>query len=432
MDDAALDHDAGHVDPGVVAAEAGGPDHGGGADRAAGGEADAVRRRGTTRGRTSTPARRRRRSGVPITRSPRSRIRRARRESAVFVITPSRVSHQNRSRPSSRCGSSRASLPVASVTSSRGGQLEGDLATRSCRRRPRRRGPRARRRVAVRRAVQLDDVRAEGGGDPRDHRHLERPRGHDHLPRRQPAVRGVHHVGAVDPLEALDRVVEQDRQREPRGVRREVVGDLVLGRVGVGRGRERPAREAVVLRGGEQPQRVPAPAPGWRRPRGRPRGPRSAAPRDAGGRRWRGRPGRRRRRSRRAARGWWRRGAWGLLGGVGTGGAGSMTTLPTTSAGSRRWKSPGFRTRRSDPATRCTTRRFPRRDPGAPRRTLLAPVRHRAPPPSPGGAMHTTTESAAHRRTPAPATPMATAAATRRRRPRSTPRRPAVPGRCSA
>ena len=64
-----------------------------------------------------------------------------------------------------------------------------------------------------------------------------------------------------------DGRVGPDRQVEPGGIVLQIVRLLVLGGEGEGVAREGPAGQAVVLGGGEQPQRVPAAPPRVANPR---------------------------------------------------------------------------------------------------------------------------------------------------------------------
>ena len=111
------------------------------------------------------------------------------------------------------------------------------------------------------RAVELDNIRVEILRDRRNDGNVERS-GRDHdLP-------GVQRLGTrlreVAPVAAGQRGhahAEADRQLELLRIPVEVVGDVVLARVGIRRGGEWQARQVGVLRGREQPQRIPARAP---------------------------------------------------------------------------------------------------------------------------------------------------------------------------
>ena len=110
--------------------------------------------------------------------------------------------------------------------------------------------------------MQLDDGVPQAAGQGGDDRLLPRA-GCDHdLAGQQPALAGLDGKAALEPGEASYRAVQQDGQVEAVGVLHEVVGRLVLRRVGAGRGRERHAGQRVVLRSREEPQRVPSGAPG--------------------------------------------------------------------------------------------------------------------------------------------------------------------------
>src|SRR5690242_3819124 len=69
-----------------------------------------------TAGRNRTPAIRSRRRLLPVTKSGRARSQRPSRDPAVTRIRPSRVSHQNKSLPASRCGSTGALVAIARST----------------------------------------------------------------------------------------------------------------------------------------------------------------------------------------------------------------------------------------------------------------------------------------------------------------------------
>jgi hypothetical protein len=78
----------------------------------------------------------------------------------------------------------------------------------------------------------------------------------------QGVVDGTDREPLVDVGEAGHSGVEPNRQAEGGDIGMEVVGHRILGRVGVGRSRERYAGQAVVLGWGEQLERVPAVTPG--------------------------------------------------------------------------------------------------------------------------------------------------------------------------
>jgi hypothetical protein len=91
---------------------------------------------------------------------------------------------------------------------------------------------------------------------------LERPGGHHHLASANDLVGGVDVEPVRDALQGSDASIRPDGQVGGGRVGLHVVGDLVSSRIGVGRGGERHAGQAAVLRRGEQPQRVPPVAPG--------------------------------------------------------------------------------------------------------------------------------------------------------------------------
>jgi hypothetical protein len=90
---------------------------------------------------------------------------------------------------------------------------------------------------------------------------MERAGRHDDVVRFDATVVTAEDVAGATANEALDDGSQDQRQREPRGIGLEIRGHLVLGRVGVGRRRERHPRKPVVGRRREQAQRVPAPPP---------------------------------------------------------------------------------------------------------------------------------------------------------------------------
>jgi hypothetical protein len=116
--------------------------------------------------------------------------------------------------------------------------------------------------VAVLARVQLDRARVEVGREVGDARALEGAGGDHDVAGLDGPGRGVGDEVPVDRGEALDARAGADLDARLLGVGLEVVGHLVLGREAVARVGEREAREAVVGRRGEDPQRVPALAPG--------------------------------------------------------------------------------------------------------------------------------------------------------------------------
>jgi hypothetical protein len=116
--------------------------------------------------------------------------------------------------------------------------------------------------IAVGGAVQLHHARVQACGEGGDVRELERAGGDHDLPGAQRAGRGAGGEGAVGvAVQPGHRGAQPHRQGEVPGVGGEVVGDVVLGGMGVGRGGERQARQRVVPGGTEQPQGVPAVPP---------------------------------------------------------------------------------------------------------------------------------------------------------------------------
>jgi hypothetical protein len=115
--------------------------------------------------------------------------------------------------------------------------------------------------TSIRGAVQLDHVVGELGSQAGDSGRLERAGGDHDLACPEAAVAGVDHEPARHLLDPVDRTTQSDRQRELRCVVAEVVRDHVLGRVLVGSPWKRQARQRVVLRGSEEPQRVPTRSP---------------------------------------------------------------------------------------------------------------------------------------------------------------------------
>ncbi|KQN94822.1 hypothetical protein ASE96_01070 [Arthrobacter sp. Leaf69] len=123
------------------------------------------------------------------------------------------------------------------------------------------------RRAAVLRAVELADRSVQSGGGVRKAGECVGPGGDDDVPRPHGAGRRFDGEPRVGRGDAGDADARPHRQAETRRVAFEVGGELVLAREGVPRRGEGEAGEAVVLGGGEQPQRVPAAAPDIAHPR---------------------------------------------------------------------------------------------------------------------------------------------------------------------
>ena len=113
-------------------------------------------------------------------------------------------------------------------------------------------------------AVELHDLAGELARERGHARDLERAGGDHDLVGVQRAVGEFDAVAAVFGVHRGDAAVELDGEREVAGVVGEVADDLVAGGVVVGVAGEGEAGQAVVARGREQPQRVPARAPGRR------------------------------------------------------------------------------------------------------------------------------------------------------------------------
>jgi hypothetical protein len=90
---------------------------------------------------------------------------------------------------------------------------------------------------------------------------LERSGGHHDLAGTQDLVVGADLEAICQLLEAGDPVVEAGGQVERLRVGLQVVGDRILGRVGVGRGKKRHAGQGVVLGRVNSFQRIPAGPP---------------------------------------------------------------------------------------------------------------------------------------------------------------------------
>jgi hypothetical protein len=133
-----------------------------------------------------------------------------------------------------------------------GGQLLGDLEPRVAasdhQHRPLREGLG----VAVVGAVDLGHRGVQRGGRRWDERDLERAGGHHHLPGPVGGIGGADLEVVADAPQVCDPGVEPDGQVEGGRVGLQVAGHRVLGRVGVGRGREGHAGQGVVLGRGEQ------------------------------------------------------------------------------------------------------------------------------------------------------------------------------------
>jgi hypothetical protein len=111
-------------------------------------------------------------------------------------------------------------------------------------------------------AVELHDLAGELARERRHSRDLERAGGDDDLVGMQLAVREFDAVAAVFGVHRGDATLELDGQLEVAGVAGEVADDLVARGVAIRVAGKGEAGEAVVARGREQPQRVPARAPG--------------------------------------------------------------------------------------------------------------------------------------------------------------------------
>ena len=103
---------------------------------------------------------------------------------------------------------------------------------------------------------------SELGGERGHPGDLEGRHGDHHVVGRPAPVAGGDHEPAVVPPEPVHADAGPDRELEPGRVGLQVVGHLVLGGERVGRRGEREPGQRVVPGRGEQPQRVPAPAPG--------------------------------------------------------------------------------------------------------------------------------------------------------------------------
>jgi hypothetical protein len=116
--------------------------------------------------------------------------------------------------------------------------------------------------VAVLARMQLHDAGIEFLREPGDPRPLM-ARHRDHHVVRLEAPRPADDDGPVAVARhPIDSHACPDWKIELRGVGLKVIGDVVLRGQHAGRRRERHARQSVVPRGREQPQRVPAVAPG--------------------------------------------------------------------------------------------------------------------------------------------------------------------------
>ena len=155
-----------------------------------------------------------------------------------------------------------ADVPSRQPGPVRGRELERDL-------RPRVAGPHDQDvavpqlgRVAVLGGVELDDAGVELGGEGGHPGALVVGHRHHHVVGLPAPLAGRHHQPAVPPRQPVHPDPGLDRQPEPVRVGLQVVGHLVLGRERPGRTRERHPGQPAVAGRGEQPQRVPAVAPG--------------------------------------------------------------------------------------------------------------------------------------------------------------------------
>ena len=167
----------------------------------------------TARGFRATPNVRRSSRGLEPMSVSRPRAARGdpTRESTLLSSSPSRVSHQNRSRPSSRCGSGVWREPTA------GARCASPTApwrsgSRCCRRRPRATVPAGTRLGrAIGGAVRLEQLGVQLVGERRHARRLERPGRDDDLVRLDaPAVRELEHEAAAS-LALSDRTWLRNR-----------------------------------------------------------------------------------------------------------------------------------------------------------------------------------------------------------------------------
>ena len=230
------------MDPGVVAGEAGGPDHGVDVEVAVlevDGRARSAQRAAVER----DPARRRADQRLAFLQALPSR------ESAVIRITPSASRNRKMSRPGS------AAEAAAGASRRRGGPRASPRAprrsgSRCYRRRPRGRGPRERSPAAGSRRCEVAERSTANAGT----------RGTWNGPVATItwsacSVRSASSTSKPG-WHADHAAVVVDRQIA--GVLGQVVHELVAGRVVVRVARERLAGQAVVARRCEQPQRVPA------------------------------------------------------------------------------------------------------------------------------------------------------------------------------
>src|SRR5688572_20937057 len=118
------------------------------------------------------------------------------------------------------------------------------------------------RRPAVFAGMQLPDRRVEIQGEVRNPRGAaERPSCDNDVVSDDAVSSEPEQVLPIDGLHSVDSGEHAYRKLEPFGVCRQVVGYLVLGRIGPSRTRERQARQAVVPTRRVETERVPLGAP---------------------------------------------------------------------------------------------------------------------------------------------------------------------------
>ena len=285
------------VDPRVIVAEAGGPDHGADVELASVAETDGAPR--------SVDRPRMQPHPVALVQGPRigpdqrvsslqsatdPRVCRLAHRPGLLEI-PEQVATENPLRER------RLPRPDRQVNLTGGGELFGDLKTSVAATNDQHRTIGKVPRRPIPGAMELEDVLTELVGDRRHERHLERSgRHHDLIRRIAPAV-DLDEVPALGPPDGTDAAAQLHRQREVPGVVGEVGHHVVAPGIGVRIAGEGQTRQAAVASG--RKQLAASPSVRAKRPQARPppRGSRSCDPAEPGNTRSQDRPGRRRRRS---------------------------------------------------------------------------------------------------------------------------------------
>ena len=166
----------------------------------------------------------------------------------ILLVNPRPDPHHQRSCPEQALRNGRYPLAYREVDVPRGGQLTSDLTSRVPCADDEYVSHRELLRLTVVRAMYLCDLGIERLPDRRDEGIVERAGRDDDLLRHELFVRRLSDVEAVASRQRGHFSVWLDRQVERRGIRPQVVRNVVLAGIGVPLGGEGQPREAVVLR----------------------------------------------------------------------------------------------------------------------------------------------------------------------------------------